>query len=830
MVNALKTRNLPLYPLTERRRVLDKAFFETPELVPLLSHRRPDVRQWAADRLRSAGTPPDLKVLCEALAKEFVPEVIRTILDLLEDRELPPVDVFAVTLQGLIRHGHSKTVLQLVLSCFRKPLDAKSRRILLSMIIKDSDLVEGLQSLFEKTGQKSFYADMKGVLNNHGDKSWLIGVLSHMKFLDHRRDLHWAMAWHLAETEEDFDGWGWLSNFIPGLDLESNSVEPRVVSVSECLTKIEAILERENDHRGLLERFWPEERFEQLRQRAWEDAEAVRQSVRDLVDGLRWAQAAGFIWHKSDELSGMLHVFSKTLTQAFDNPCLSRPQETLSHADPSLASVENSIAERLADWTASGWPQSDQGIDAIVAAVRPDEKDSFCRHLRERLKAPSGDDGSAHIQCLQALRRLEGFESINVLWENMKEDCLDRVEEQVRKEFLKLGPSVMERLDSLAASADRRQIYVFRDLAERYPGNQTGEWLRRHASKLFTRLSQEAVIASLCGTGSLWGIEALQDAYRPGEGRIAEALLFLAELHRIALPNEKALRQDVSSLSARRQKDREEAAGGFPSQAFLHPEGPTTLPLRCRQCRREYHYEVKEIWATAIALKENKNPAELAEEIGFDRLICCKRCEAVEDWEFGPYGLAQVMGEFVRSALIAKSPEKPGLPESDAGEDESELMAAGKRIGRIRTFEGFSAAGKTWTTRRAALAYLLAESGKLPEDSNLWVRLGNMYRHGKLLDLGKEAYQKALSLSPTDAEAHFNLANLLYSDEDDPRSARPHYVEVLRALRGKLFLSKEQKEWFSYTLETLASIDMELGILPPPIDLSADAWVERYLA
>ena len=60
-----------------------------------------------------------------------------------------------------------------------------------------------------------------------------------------------------------------------------------------------------------------------------------------------------------------------------------------------------------------------------------------------------------------------------------------------------------------------------------------------------------------------------------------------------------------------------------------------------------------------------------------------------------------------------------------------------------------------------------------------------------------------MELDPGELEAHLNLAEILFHEEKDPRAARPHYLEVVRLGRQKLFPTRDQKAWIDHANDFL---------------------------
>ena len=72
--------------------------------------------------------------------------------------------------------------------------------------------------------------------------------------------------------------------------------------------------------------------------------------------------------------------------------------------------------------------------------------------------------------------------------------------------------------------------------------------------------------------------------------------------------------------------------------------------------------------------------------------------------------------------------------------------------------------------------------------------------------------------SPDHAQAHLELGELIFRDQDNPRETHPYFQEVLTQGRQKRLPKKFARDWVGGALERLQRIQKETGlpVLPRP--------------
>jgi hypothetical protein len=151
--------------------------------------------------------------------------------------------------------------------------------------------------------------------------------------------------------------------------------------------------------------------------------------------------------------------------------------------------------------------------------------------------------------------------------------------------------------------------------------------------------------------------------------------------------------------------------------------------------------------------------------VGFTGYFRCRRCDAGGPWELTDTTRARLLALLCLHAM---------------GDDDLPIL-----IGEARTFDGRSF--RYPTESEVHLKELIAAE---PERAFLWIRLGNVYKHGGRNDLAEGAFRRAVELAPEDAEARACLADVL-ANGGRRKQAIPHWKAALEHARAATHLRRD---------------------------------------
>lgn len=196
-------------------------------------------------------------------------------------------------------------------------------------------------------------------------------------------------------------------------------------------------------------------------------------------------------------------------------------------------------------------------------------------------------------------------------------------------------------------------------------------------------------------------------------------------------------------------------------------ESPTCevpLDLVCGACKKRGRFRVGTVVVAPEFVK--RGPDEPIDAyVGFTGYFRCRHCDAGGPWELTDATRARLLALLVLHAVGAGD-----LPIF---------------IGEARTFDG-----RSFRYPTESEAHLKGLINAEPARAFLWVRLGNVYKHGGRDDLAEGAYRRAVELAPEDAEAHACLADVL-ADGGQRKRAVPHWKAVLEHVRAATHLRRE---------------------------------------
>ena len=250
--------------------------------------------------------------------------------------------------------------------------------------------------------------------------------------------------------------------------------------------------------------------------------------------------------------------------------------------------------------------------------------------------------------------------------------------------------------------------------------------------------------------------------WRPGEPVLGRAITFLATLHGV----EDQQIQQISWEVAQQQrafKRFKAHADQEPDSAFqqMLEDSPFMLPLRCITCGRTYHYALQKVFI------DPKQPSEVA--IG--QIVQCKGCGSLETYEYTSATHLTLTAEVVRLSVLAHQGEaqtgqRARPPASPLILQRPQIMAAGRRFDTIKE----------------AYWFLRAELATHPDSGELHRRLGLVLKNGAQPDLALPYLMQAIALAPDDAEAYYNIVEMLIGQERYGE-AIPHLETLIRLCR-----------------------------------------------
>ncbi|PIV24155.1 MAG: hypothetical protein COZ69_12180 [Deltaproteobacteria bacterium CG_4_8_14_3_um_filter_45_9] len=327
-------------------------------------------------------------------------------------------------------------------------------------------------------------------------------------------------------------------------------------------------------------------------------------------------------------------------------------------------------------------------------------------------------------RALKVLKELRDERAIPYLVDYLEKKVSDHGLDESIKAMVQMGGPLIDYLnknfDQLNQNQQFEILFAFKDL----PEEEVVDLLLRNWDKLW-RTDKESLLYALEGVGSKRFIEPLRKELKEGEEMEEEVFYLLCHIHGV----DDLLLHKIEKDTMVREKETERRLSVLEGDD-LGPlmERTVRVELKCRQCGKSYHYEVENIYM----ISGEKGKPRISDK------IVCKNCRAVNQYEItGKGDLAITAQMILMTALAEKGKLRPD--ESPIKFGESGLMD-----GRRMSFGSI-------------LKYYKEEIKKSPNDPALRIGYGNV-----LMKTGREIeavlhYKEALRLDPLAVEAYCSL-------------------------------------------------------------------------
>ena len=327
-------------------------------------------------------------------------------------------------------------------------------------------------------------------------------------------------------------------------------------------------------------------------------------------------------------------------------------------------------------------------------------------------------------RAIQLLGRLKDERAIPDLVDFFKRKGNDEALDQCIKALAGIGSPLIDYLEKNFDQLNRDQQSEILFALEDIPEERTADLLLRYWDKLWS-MDKEPFLYALEKVASKRFIEPLRKELKEGEVLEEEIFYLLCHIHGV----DDILLPQIEKKMVEREKEIEGRLDVLERGDLNGLLNKTVeVELKCRQCGKSYYYDIENIYVI---------PGE-KEEPGISDKIVCKNCRAINQYEMTTKGRLAILSQLV---LMTGLSEKRKLkPE----ESPIKFAKAGLMDGRLMSFDD-------------VLKYYKKEVQKAPDDPALRVGYGNV-----LLKMGMEGeailqYQEALRLDPLAIEAYASL-------------------------------------------------------------------------
>ncbi len=294
-------------------------------------------------------------------------------------------------------------------------------------------------------------------------------------------------------------------------------------------------------------------------------------------------------------------------------------------------------------------------------------------------------------------------------------------------------------------------------------------------------------------------LERVVDQWKPGETRVARCAVFLA---RLAGRLDELSQELVDEAERSRQRaeqgmqlfERVLQSGEMPWEAL--ETGELVLDLRCTQCGHTHSYAVGQAFIDPASVTEDGS-GPWSDDVVLDRIITCKSCGAVDQYELTAMASMGLIARMMRS----RSSDEP--------------MAAQVVFARPALHDG------TLVRRPSeAIAHLEEYARRHPGDAEAWRRLGNVCKRYHEFDQAEHAWRKAVEVDDNEAEAAYSLVEHLWDPHEPNLEAFDFTLMALERL-PKAAIEPAARRAIAFDL--LDALQAYVPVVHPPLALRA-AW------
>jgi len=736
------------------------------DLMKLAEHKKPKVRRWACERLRTLYGERGTAVL-ERLLKDEDRDVLLEALEYLESYLDPKFkDTLLRTYEtktGVIA-GKSALLLgklkdERLISAYQRRISKEAGRF--------DEIISTIRALGELASPpaKTILREMLSEMEEEADL-FLINALIHALikaeedlsallecYLHHYKDLALEIlhpltticgSWYsVADLEKE----GRKKLF--GKDIPFAVSESFSYLKEKGLTSLEEILRKafkKEDYRQVIAIAW-EHAKKTAEENGYQESEilALRSDSPPLVN-FRALRA-----FKDFEISGPEDSLRNIAVAALI--ILARFIEFRSLLGLKIADLNDERLFQLLFEDRGTLEIDDQLIEKLLTTCQRETIFDYCiRHLKDYLHSWATE------RAIRILGMLKDERAIRDLVEFFKSKGSDKALDECIKALTQMGGYLVNYLDKNFDQLNQDQQSEILFALENIPTEETADLLLRYWDRLWS-IDKETFLYALEGVASKRFIDPLRKELREGEMLEDEVFYLLCHIHGV----DDVLLPKIEKEITERQKEVEKRWDVLEGGDLSHLLNRVVqVELKCRQCGKSYYYDIENIYAVS---------GEKEEPRIWDKIVC-KNCRAINQYEITTKGRLAIISQL---ALMTGLSEKGKLrPE----ESPIKFAEAGLIDGRRMSFDD-------------VLKYYKKGVQKAPNDPALRVGYGNV-----LMKVGREEeavsqYQEALRLDPLAVEAYCSLGEY-EADKGNPSGACEYFKKATERIHtGHYYRTKE---------------------------------------
>lgn len=417
-------------------------------------------------------------------------------------------------------------------------------------------------------------------------------------------------------------------------------------------------------------------------------------------------------------------------------------------------------------------------MDILMDAGGRDKLAGLClKHFKEH-------PGSwANPRITRFLGRTKNMNALAALFGTEHE--YDGVWKHVISAVKEAGPSALEivrpALDNFDANRTGYALEVLSDI----PTTGAADIIMQRWENLWVN-DKYALLKAVRGIGDRRFIGFLKKEMKEGEFLEAEVFILLCLVNRIIDPMFNKAEREIEKRNKTLTKNLKTLKSARPGKLLKEP---LDIELRCRTCRRQYHYSINNIMVIS----------KFHDNYIMDK-VRCKNCGIVDNYEITLKGEDAILARMAFFGILDK------LEKEDVSDGFFKFGRTMPIYGREMSLD-------------EALAFYEKKLKDNPANVEYMIGYANLLRRAKRTGDAGLHYKNAAAIDPLAIEAYTSLGQIA-EDRGDAESAYAYYKEASEMLHTAKFykLTADRDEFREMVLYNLDYYEKKLG--KKPVQLS----------
>jgi len=414
-------------------------------------------------------------------------------------------------------------------------------------------------------------------------------------------------------------------------------------------------------------------------------------------------------------------------------------------------------------------------MDRLLSLYRP----SIAERCIEQVKR--GEETYGTLRAIRLLGSVREVDAIPYLVNALGSDFLS---DEAIPALLNIGPPVIDAISPIFKGFDRdriiRALYLLSDI----PVEEAVDMIIERWDELWI-YNKDALLDTVRAIGSKRFISHLRKELREGEIYESEVFYLLCLINGVLDPSLRGLEEYISLEKGKAEKRLEMLVKGEIRQI---QNEPIEVELRCLDCKRAYHYKIKD-----IVIDIDTGTHHIIDTIR------CKNCNSIDNYEITIGGRLAIIGNIAFFTMHNKG-------------DEEVLKEGTIKIGKVGLMDG------RHMSIKEALSHYETMISRDPKNPEYLLGYANVLRTAKRREESIKFYNDVINIDPLAVEAYASLGQFEV-DKGNLKTAYHYFKKANDILdTGHYYKTKDIDSFKEAVFTNLLNIGRDLGIGPSQRD------------